>query len=153
MQRRHFLASTAGAACLALVPFAAGAEQAGIDALPDDVAEARAAILDGRVPQEGGIEIDAPSLAENGAQVPVTLRVDSPMTAADHVIAIHILATRNPAPGIGHFHLTPHLTRAEVFTRLRLAEEQSFLVLAELSDGRVRQAAARVMVTQGGCRT
>jgi len=145
LRRRGFLA---GAAALVLLPVPAAAVT-----LAPDVAAALEAILDGRTPVEGGIVIDAPAVADNGAQVPVTISVDSPMTEADHVTAIHILATLNPAPGIARFHLTPHLTRAEVATRIRLAEAQEFLVLAELSDGTVRQAAARTAVTLGGCTT
>ena len=106
LRRRGFLA---GAAALVLLPVPAAAVT-----LAPDVAAALEAILDGRTPVEGGIVIDAPAVADNGAQVPVTISVDSPMTEADHVTAIHILATLNPAPGIARFHLTPHLTRAEV---------------------------------------
>ncbi|MCC6001626.1 MAG: hypothetical protein JJU19_12300 [Pararhodobacter sp.] len=147
--RRTFIKGAAGtAALLVLLPVPVSATT-----LNPDVAAALDDILDGRTAQETGIEIDAPTVAENGAQVPLTIRVDSPMTAEDHVTAIHILATQNPAPGIGSFHLTPHLTRAEVFTRIRLAEAQEFLVLAELSDGRVLQAAARANVSLGGCAT
>ncbi len=148
LQRRTFMASAAASAVLVLLPLPAAAIS-----LDDEVQAALDAILDGRSAEEGGIALDTPAVAENGAQVPLTVRVDSPMTAEDHVSAIHIIATANPEPGIGSFHLTPHLTKAEVFTRIRLAEEQDFLVLAELSDGRVLQAAARTAVSIGGCAT
>ena len=148
LDRRKLLAGAAASAALVLLPIPVAATT------PDpEVAAALEAILQGRSAEEGGIDIDAPVIAENGAQVQLTLRVDSPMTAEDHVTAIHIVATANPAPGIGAFRLTPHLTRAEVFTRIRLAEDQEFLVLAELSDGRVLQAAARTAVSLGGCST
>ncbi len=110
-------------------------------------------ILSGQPIEEGGIALDVPNVAENGAQVPITIHVDSPMTEDDHVTAIHIVATRNPTPGIGTFRLTPALARAEVTTRIRLAEGQEILVLAELSDGRVRRVAAEIAVTLGGCAT
>ena len=148
LHRRGFIGGAAGAAALLMVPIPASAAT-----LTPEVQAAVDAILDGREAVAGGIELDTPGTAENGAQVPVTVRVDSPMTAEDHVTAIHIVATRNPAPGIGTFRLTPHLSRAEVFTRIRLAEDQEFLVLAEMSDGRVLQAAARVAVSVGGCAT
>ena len=57
------------------------------------------------------------------------------MTADDHVRAIHVFATRNPAPGIGVFHLSPASGRAEVTTRIRLADDQEVIV----SRGNVRQ--------------
>lgn len=148
LARRSFLGGVAAGAALMMVPVPAAATD-----LPPDVAAAVAAILHGRTAEEGGITLDAPSVAENGAQVPVTITVDSPMTEDEHVTALHILATANPAPGIGTFRLTPHLARAEVFTRIRLAEAQTVLVLAELSDGRVLQAAARTTVSVGGCAT
>lgn len=149
LDRRKLLAGAAASAALVLLPIPVAATTT----LDPEVTAALEAILQGRSAEEGGIDIDAPVIAENGAQVQLTLRVDSPMTAEDHVTAIHIVATANPAPGIGSFRLTPHLTRAEVFTRIRLAEEQDFLVLAELSDGRVLQAAARTAVSLGGCST
>ncbi|MCU0906705.1 MAG: thiosulfate oxidation carrier protein SoxY [Rhodobacteraceae bacterium] len=138
----------AGAVALALVPV--GFARADT---PADVAQALDAILAGRTPVDGGITLDVPRVAENGAQVPVTITVDSPMTADDHVTAIHIVATANPSPGVATFRLTPQLAQASVTTRIRLAEEQEFRVLADLSDGRVLAAAARVAVTVGGCAT
>jgi sulfur-oxidizing protein SoxY len=90
-------------------------------------------------------------VAENGGQVPVTVLVDSPQTAAEHVSAIHIFATRNPTPGVASFRLTPLLARAEVQTRIRLSEEQRIIALAQMSDGSVRRAVAEVRVTMGGC--
>ena len=148
LNRRHFLTGAAGSAALVLLPVPALSLT-----LTPDVQDALAAILQGRTPLDSGITLDAPATAENGAQVPLTIRVDSPMTADDHVTAIHVLATNNPAPGIGTFHLTPHLARAEVFTRIRLAEEQDYIVIAETSDGRVMQIVARTAVSVGGCAT
>lgn len=148
LHRRAFLSTAAAFAAILVLPkpFAAAATDA-------EVADALAAILDGREAQEGGIVLDVPSVAENGAQVPITVSVDSPMSAEDHVRAIHIVATRNPTPGVGSFRLSPRVARAEVTTRIRLAEEQEILVLAELSDGRVLQAAAAIAVSVGGCAT
>jgi sulfur-oxidizing protein SoxY len=40
-----------------------------------------------------------------------------------------------------------------VQTRIRLAEDQRLVVLAQMSDGRVLRAAAEVRVTTGGCLT
>jgi sulfur-oxidizing protein SoxY len=146
MHRRTLLQGAAGALALSLLPIPA-------TALTPEAEAARAALLAGRSPQAGGLTLEAPETAENGAQVPLTIRVDSPMTEADHVQAIHILSSANPAAEIGTFRLTPRLARAEVFTRIRLAETQDILVLAELSDGRVLEAALRVAVGIGGCAT
>ncbi len=148
VSRRIFLSGAAASAAFVLVPVPTSALE-----LKSDVARAVDAILDGRTPVEDGISLDVPDLAENGAQVPLTISVDSPMSSDDHVKTIHVVATANPEPGVGRFTLTPHLAKAEVFTRIRLAEAQEFLVFAELSDGRILQAAARTEVTVGGCAT
>jgi sulfur-oxidizing protein SoxY len=100
---------------------------------------------------DGGIVLRVPAVAENGGQVPLSVLVESPMTAADHVSAIHVFATRNPTPGVATFRLTPLLARAEVQTRIRLAEDQRIIVLAQSNDGRVRRATAELRVTTGGC--
>ena len=41
--------------------------------------------------RQGKVSLDIPSLVENGNTVPLTVSVDSPMSAADHVKAIHIV--------------------------------------------------------------
>ncbi|UPY37371.1 thiosulfate oxidation carrier protein SoxY [Sediminicoccus sp. KRV36] len=131
---------------LALLPFAALASE---DALH---AAIRAEIGDA-TPQEGGITLRVPAVAENGGQVPVTVLVDSPQSVTRHVTAIHLFATRNPTPGIASFRLAPALARAEIQTRIRLAEKQALIVLARMNDGTVLRAAAEIRVGTGGCLT
>ena len=150
LERRAFMGGASALALLALVPMPVAAA---LREASGDVAVAIDAILDGRTPLEEGVTLDAPLVAQNGAQVPLTIAVDSPMSADDHVTTLHVVATRNPTPGIGRFHLTPALGRAEVAMRIRLAEAQQLIVLAELSDGRVLAAAAQISVTEGGCAT
>lgn len=118
-----------------------------------EVQRAVRAAIGERVAVDGGIEISAPRVAENGAQVPITVHVPSAMSEADHVTAIHLIATANPTPGIASFRFHAGIARAEVQTRIRLAEAQRVLVLAELGDGRVRRAAVEIGVTTGGCLT
>ncbi len=141
--RRGFLT---GALALIATPWPALAQD---DALAGAI---RAAIGDTPV-QDGGITLRTPPVAENGGQVPLTVLVDSPQTAERHVTAIHVLASRNPTPGIADFRLTPVMARAEVQTRIRLAEEQRIIVLARFNDGTVRRASAEIRVTTGGCLT
>lgn len=133
---------------LALVPFGA-ARAVGNDALAAAMRDA----VGTATPVDGGIRLTTPAVAENGAVVPLGIAVDSPMTEANHVRAIHVFATRNPTPGVASFRLSPALARAEVQTRIRLAEDQQVIVLAQLSDGSVRRAVAEVTVTTGGCLT
>ena len=129
---------------LAALPFAALAGEA------DLAAAIRDQVGDG-VPEERGILLRAPATAENGGQVPITVIVDSPQTAALHVAAIHVFATRNPTPGVASFRLTPAFARAEIQTRIRVAENQAIVAVAQMSDGSLRRATAEIRVATGGC--
>jgi sulfur-oxidizing protein SoxY len=146
--RRAFLTATASLFAVTLLPrpFAWAA-------LDDEVAAAIRAVVGDRDVTDGGIALDLPAVAENGASVPITVFVESPMTIDDHVRAIHVFATQNPSPGVADFTLTPASGRAEVSTRIRLADHQEVIVLAELSDGRLFRTSAEVTVTVGGCAT
>jgi sulfur-oxidizing protein SoxY len=117
----------------------------------ESFAAAERAILAGRAPRADGVLLDIPTLSENGNSVDVAIRVDSPMTAEDHVTAIHILAEKNPVPRVASFQLTARAGRAEVATRIRLATPQPILVLAETSRGAVHRATHEVIVILGAC--
>lgn len=104
-----------------------------------------------RTIQEGRIALRAPAIAENGNAVPLTIAVESPMTAADHVTRIHVFADKNPTPEVAVFHLTRASGRAQVDTRIRLGQTQEVLVLAEMSDNSLFMSRAEVKVTIGGC--
>ncbi len=144
--RRTLLGAAGALVTLALVPapFARAAED-------PRVAEAVAKVLAGRTAKEGGFTLGLPPLSENGAVVPLTVEVESPMTAEDYVQAIHVFATKNPTPGIGTYRLSPASGRAQVQTRIRLASDQTVIALVELSDGTVLRQTADVRVTVGGC--
>ena len=103
------------------------------------------------IPVEDKIKVDLPELAENGNFVPITITVDSPMTEADHVRAIHILATANPVAQIATFHLSPMNGIARVQSRIRLAKTEDVVTLVELSSGAMSIATTLVKVTIGGC--
>lgn len=117
----------------------------------ESFAAAERAILAGRMPTAGGIAIDMPPLSENGNSVDLAIKVESPMTEADHVRAIHVLSEHNPVPRLARFTLGPRAGRAEVATRIRLATTQTILVLAETSEGRVLRASREVIVILGAC--
>jgi sulfur-oxidizing protein SoxY len=108
-------------------------------------------LLSGRVPKAGGINLDVPPIAENGLVVPINVEAESPMTDADHITAIHVFAEANPNPLVASFYFTPMSGRAAASTRMRLAQSQSIVVLAETSAGDVRSVSAEVKVTIGGC--
>jgi len=109
------------------------------------------AITHGAKAEEGGIEIGLPPIAENGHSVPLTLKVASPMSEADHVREIHVIAERNPRPAVATFHLGPWSGRAQVSTRMRLAGTQKVTVVAVLSGERYRIARKEVVVESAAC--
>ena len=123
----------------------------GLASLPQNVQTAIERLRAGRTAQEGRMTLRLPAIAENGNAVPLSIMVESPMTAADHVKAIHVFATGNPTPEVAVFHLTPAMGRATVDTRIRLGQTQDVVAFAEMSDGRLFMARAEVKVTIGGC--
>lgn len=101
--------------------------------------------------QTGRITLDVAPLIDNGNVVPVTVQVESPMTAADHVQAIALFAERNPQPEVVRFQLTPRSGLARVSTRIRLATSQTVLAIARMSDGSVWVHRQAVVVTLAAC--
>lgn len=99
----------------------------------------------------GKVKLDIPPLVENGNTVPMTVSVASPMTANDYVKSIHVFNEKNPQPNIGNFYLNPWSGRAQVSTRIRLADTQKVVAIARLSDDTFWQAAADVVVTLAAC--
>ena len=100
---------------------------------------------------EGRVVIDLPPLVENGNTVPLTISVESPMTEADHVKAIHVLNEKNPQPHVFSAWLGPRAGRAAVSTRIKLADTQKIVAIAETSDGAFWTASADVIVTIAAC--
>jgi sulfur-oxidizing protein SoxY len=105
----------------------------------------------GKAMEQGKIAIDLPEIAENGNTVPMSIKIDSPMTAEDHVSEILVLADGNPNPGIVRLHLTPAAGRAEVGTRIRLNATENVIVVAKTSTGKFYADRKVVKVTVGGC--
>ncbi len=101
--------------------------------------------------QSGRIQIGLPDVADSGNSVPLSLRVDSPMTAADHVRLIHVVAERNPRPWVASYTLGPRAGRAEIETFIRLGDTQKLIVFAQMSDGSWWTQRADVIVTIGAC--
>ena len=97
------------------------------------------------------VKLDIPPLVENGNLVPMTVAVDSPMTANDYVKAIHIVAEGNPLPNIISFYLSARSGRATVQSRIRLSNSQRVLAIAEMSDGSFHQGFANTLVTLSAC--
>jgi len=105
----------------------------------------------GAAPVEGKVKLDLPEIAENGNTVPITVSVESPMTDADYVKEVILLADGNPNAGVATFHFSPASGLAEANTRIRLANTQNIVAIAKTSDGKYYIAKKQVKVTIGGC--
>lgn len=114
-------------------------------------ADAIKSITRGAAVKPGRVSVVMPELAENGNTVALTVTVESPMTAADHVKAIHIVADKNPIARIVTMHLGPRSGRAKVSTNIRLATTQVVTALAEMSDGQFWSGTQEVIVTLAAC--
>src|SRR5262245_28388977 len=120
-------------------------------ATPAEMQAAVAGVIGDARLNAGKVKLDIPPLVENGNTVPCTVTVESAMTAADHVKAIHIFAEKNPQPYVIGVALGPRAGRASVSTRIRLRDTQNVLAVAELSDGTFWSDRANVIVTIGAC--
>ena len=143
--RRRFLALGSGAAIMAIVDLRPAA------ATPDMMRAAIRDVVKGAPIHAGRVRLDVPPLVENGNTVPLTVSVMSPMTEAEHVVTIHVFNEKNPQPNVGQFHLGPRAGRAQVSTRIRLADPQTLTAIAQLSDGTFWSATADVVVTLAAC--
>jgi sulfur-oxidizing protein SoxY len=99
----------------------------------------------------GKVKLDVAELVENGNTVPLSVAVDSPMTATEHVKSIAIFNERNPQRDVMRFALGPRSGRALVATRIRLATTQKLVAIAQMSDGSYWSHTADVIVTLAAC--
>jgi sulfur-oxidizing protein SoxY len=123
------------------------------DALADgnSVSDAMMKVIGDKKPATGKIKLDLPQIAENGNTVPIAVEVDSPMSDADHVKALHLWADKNPRPDVATFRFSPASGKAKVSTRIRLSKTQNIVAVAEMSDGKLYMAKSEIKVTIGGC--
>lgn len=120
-------------------------------ATPEAMREAIAAFTGGAPITEGRVTLEIPLLVENGNSVPLLVRVDSPMTEADHVAEVAIFNEVNPLPDTVRFRFTSQSGLAEAETRIRLNGTQSVHAIARMSDGTFWSAATDVIVTAPAC--
>jgi len=113
--------------------------------------EALRKVVGGARVRTGRVKLQLPPLIDNGNSVALSVAVESPMTAADHVKAIHVFTQRNPLPDVVSVHLGPRAGRAGISTRVRLADTQTVVAIAELSDGTFWSDSAEVVVTLSAC--
>ena len=147
--RRRFLSLAGSTAAIGALPLAIRVRP--VEATPETMAAAIRNVVSGAVIQNGKVRLEIPPLVENGNSVPMTVSVASPMTANDYVKSIYVFNEKNPQPNLGNFYLGPRAGRAQVSTRVRLADSQKITAIAKLSDGSFWSATADVVVTLAAC--
>jgi sulfur-oxidizing protein SoxY len=140
--RRAFMA---GAAVVSILPLASAR------ATPETMAAAIKQVTGDATVRPGRVTLDIPPLVENGNTVPLTVTVESPMTEADHVRAIHVFNEKNPQPHVFNARLGPRNGKAVISTRIKLADAQKVVAIAETSKGEFFSASADVIVTIAAC--
>src|ERR1700680_730103 len=147
--RRLFLVRpgrfAAGAMVMSVLP------RASLGAAPRAMQELIRKIVGEAPLQPGKVRLDVAPLVKNVNPVPLTVSVDSPITATDHVKTIHIVNEKNPQPHVISVTLGPRAGRASVSTRIKLADSQRIVTIAEMNDGSFWSGAADVIVTLAAC--
>jgi sulfur-oxidizing protein SoxY len=90
------------------------------------------------------IVISAPDIAENGAEVPVTVTSRIPNT-----VALSLIAEKNPFPLVATFEFEPGV-EPYVSLRIKMAESARLRCVVK-ADGRFYTAAREIKITLGGC--
>jgi sulfur-oxidizing protein SoxY len=148
ISRRHFLLLAAsgftGAAQAQLDPNREASRKAAME-------EAVRKVTGGAPVRAGKVKLELPPLIDNGNTVPLAVSVESPMSEADHVKAIHVFTEKNPQPYVISAWLGPRAGRARIATRARIADTQTVTAIAQLSDGSFWSDRVHVVVTLSAC--
>jgi len=104
--------------------------------------EAIKAVFGSDKTEEGQIKLKAPDIAENGAVVPVSFKMEK-------ATKIALFQTSNPEALVAVWDI-PELAIPEYSLRIKLAKTGTVTVVAEI-DGKLYRASKVVKVTAGGC--
>jgi sulfur-oxidizing protein SoxY len=143
---RRQLLLAAGASWLSLQTRPAAAVSA-----PDTLQQVILRWAAGQPVTEGRVVLEVQPLVENGNAVPISVRVDSPMSTTQRVQEIIVFNERNPLRDVVRATFGPASGRAQLDTRIRLATSQRLVALARLSDGSQWSAKVDVVVTLAAC--
>lgn len=159
--RRGFLIASGGVAAAAALPTATTSAAEGMVTraarstppalMPAATREAIRKLIGTANLSRGRITLDLPAVVDNGNVVALAVKVDSPMTEGDHVRAVHVLTEKNPQPNVLSIHFKPQAGVASFATRIRLADTQTVLAIAEMNDGSFWYETADSVVTISAC--
>lgn len=147
--RRKFLAAAGGLAVAAALPSTAAAQLTRTK--PNNMPEVIRRLVGTAPLNKGKVKLVLPPLVENGHLVPLSVSIESPMTETDYVKAIHVFTDKNPLPEVVSFYLGPRAGRANIATRARLADTETVVAIAQMSDGSFWSDSVHVIVTTAAC--
>lgn len=155
LEKKRQLSFTRRTVLSAAVAGSAGFASAALASTPTPGDDAAKLVkqLTGKTPiASDRLHLMMPQVFPNGYTVPFTLVIDSPMTESDHVRHVSVLAPRNPLVEVATFHFVPQRSEPRVSTRIRLAEPQYVLAVAETNDGTLLMTETWVEVATNGCK-
>lgn len=94
------------------------------------------------------VMLSAPTIAENGLHVPISLEVDYPV---DKIKSLHIFVDENPDPHISYLELTELSGKAFFQVPIRMAQSSYVRGIALMKDGSLIGDFKFTKVTVGGC--
>ncbi len=146
MDRRKFLALSAVAAVgLTIAPALQPAF--GATKLEEEVSK-RLGVQLSQIKEVADIKLTAPTIAESGANVPITVESTIPI---DKVEQLWIFVDKNPVPWIADVKFTPMNGQVFFSTRIKMGETSNVRAILKLKDGSYVMATKEVKVTAGGC--
>ena len=144
MDRRSFLLRFCAASAGFLCPLPAFAARPDNAFGSSDIQATLAALLGGQEPNDKGVTLTVPKIAENGAQVRVAVETDLPS-----VETISLLVEKNPVPLTSQFVFSGQ-SKPNVAVNLKVRETSNIVALVK-ADGKFYRAVSEVRVTAGGC--
>jgi sulfur-oxidizing protein SoxY len=105
----------------------------------------------GRPITRGHVQLDMPTVAEDGRIVPVIIESDLPMTRERYVKGIHLIVDHNPDAHLAGFYLTPAIGRVSINTRIKMKRTTWVRAIVETNTGELWADYTKVLVTLNGC--
>ena len=113
--------------------------------------EAHVATLFGTQPiVRSGITLKLPALAENGNSVALSIETDQ-RRSQQRIQKLYLFAEKNPLPDIARFEFAEPMDKQSIDLRVRLADSQTILAVAQTNDGTLLGDHASIVVTIAAC--
>ena len=146
MDRRKFL--LLGAVAVAGLTFAPAIKPAFAASKLEEEVKKRLGVELNAIKETAEIRLTAPTIAESGANVPITVEANIPV---EKVERLWIFVDKNPIPWVTDVKFTPQNGQVFLSTRIKMGETSNVRAILQLKDGTFVMATKDVKVTAGGC--